>query len=128
MKVYKLLIAALLLATLTTASVFAEYDRNAVVKVMRGNLVFMREIKTAADNQDYYLTAQKLMELANGMITIIKFTPRRGEKTAWDETLDEFVKTAFKGIGACGEEDKQTLDEAITRLQQLNSLGHQQFK
>lgn len=128
MKFVRVAAVVVILATMAGVSAFAEYDRNAVVQVMRNNVQLMRQVRSASNENDFYLAAQKLMELANGMIGIIKFTPRRGEKTAWDDTMDQFVSAAFQGIGACGEKDKQKLDQAIARLQELNRAGHSQFK
>ena len=105
-----------------------EYDQEHVVGVMRNNMVLMGEIGEAAAEEDWFQAAFKLFELAEGMYGIIMFEPPRGEEEGWQDTLTEFVNTAFIGIGACGARDSGALQESIDKLRQLNRQGHGDHK
>lgn len=105
-----------------------EYDQEQVVEVMRNNRVLMGEITEAAAEENWFLSAVKLFELAEGMMGILPFEPPRGEEEHWEETLTDFINTAFIGIGACGARDAETLQASIGALWQLNGEGHSEHK
>jgi hypothetical protein len=103
---------------------FAEYDGDHVVRVMRNNVVLMGAIGDAAEAENWFLAAEKLFELAQGMMGILLYDPPRGSKADWTATITEFIDTAFMGIGACGARDAEALGATIGRLWQLNGQGH----
>jgi len=103
---------------------FAEYDQDHVVRVMRNNVALMGAIGGAAEAEDWFLAAEKLYELAEGMMGVLPYDPPRGTKSNWDATISAFISTAFIGIGACGAQDAEALGSAIGRLWQLNGQGH----
>ena len=116
-----LLVTALLL---TSIQGFAEYNKQNVVKVMRGNMKLMGQIKKAAKASDFFVAAEHLWTIAEGMKSISQYDPRKGAKSAWDNTMEEFILTAYKGIGACGRSNLDGLNEAVARLAALNKQGH----
>ena len=118
----------LVLVLLGSVSAFAEYDQAKVVAVMRGNLGYIGEISSAAAAEEWVLAAQNLFAISEGMLGIMVYDPPRGTKADWDATLMEFVKTAYLGIGACGAQDVEALQEVIAKLKGLNRQGHGDHK
>ncbi len=127
MKTMRLFGAALILLLVAGAG-FAEYDRDTVVGVMQGNLKLIRQVDTDAKNGDFYAAATALMDFARGMMKIQPYTPLRGEKASWDDVMDDFIKATFRGIGACGTEDRDALLVAVGELKQLMQEGHSLFR
>ena len=105
-----------------------EYDQEHVVEVRRNNMMLMGEIGEAAAAEEWFQAAFKLFELAEGMYGLIMYEPPRGPEEDWQETLTEFVNTAFIGIGACGTRDAEALQASIDTLRQLNRQGHGDHK
>ena len=105
-----------------------EYDKEAVVRVMRGNVDYLGKMKTAMDAKDFFTVAQHLWGISEGMRSIRQYTPYRGEKKAWDRTIDEFLSTAYQGIGACGDQDLPRLQEVFGKLRAFSSQGHGMFR
>ena len=121
-------LAVLLILFGVSSFVFADYDKEQVVKVMRGNLGFMGAIGEAAEAEDWIVAAQNLFLIAEGMVSILPYTPPRGDKADWDNTMNAFISAAYIGIGAAGARDKDALMEAIGELRQLNRQGHGEHK
>ena len=119
-------VAVLITALMSMVSVlaFAEVDRDVVVAVMRGNVTLMGEIGEAAAAEDWVLAAQKLFAIAEGMVGVMKYDPPRGSKEDFVATIGEFVFAAYRGIGACGAQDAEALQESIAELRALNRQGH----
>ena len=125
----RVLSAAILAAFLLSAGqAFADYDRDAVVGVMRENLKLLGGLKEAAAREAYDAAAARLWSLASGMQSIQRFTPKKGEKAEWDRTLDRFISTAWRGIGACGQKDAAALNAAVGELGALMQQGHAAFR
>lgn len=124
----KVTAVVLILLALVSISAFAEYNRDHVVAVMRSNVALIGEIGAAADAKDWVLAAQKLFAISDGMVEIRDYDPPRGSKADWVETIDEFVFAAYKGIGACGDNDVDALKESIAKLRALNRQGHGDHK
>jgi len=120
----KVLVLALFITVFASASLFAEYDQDHVVRVMRDNVGLMGEINGAAQAEDWVLAAQKLFALSEGMLDIMVYDPPRGSKADWDTTMMAFVNAAYIGIGACGAQDAEALQKAVGTLRQLNRQGH----
>ena len=127
MKTMRLLGVALVLL-LIAGTAFAEYDRDTVRGVMQDNLKRIRELDGVAANGDFRGAAVLLIGFAQGMMKIEPYTPSRGEKSAWDDTFKDFINTTFRGIGACGIEDRDALLVAVGELKQLMQTGHSLFR
>jgi hypothetical protein len=126
-KKFYIVIAALVLL-LVTPQLFAQYNRDVVVGVMRGNVRLLGEINNALGAEDYYTTALKLMELAEGFKVLEQSAPPRGSKAEWERIHRESIAAAFRGIGACGEEDTGKVQAEIGRLIALRNEGHGKFQ
>ena len=120
----KVLVLALFITLVSSASLFAEYNQDHVVQVMGNNVALMGEINGAVKAEDWVLAAQKLFAIAEGMLGIMVYDPPRGSKADWDATMAAFVDAAYIGIGACGAKDADALQKAVTTLRQLNRQGH----
>ena len=62
------------------------------------------------------------------MLEIKVYQPPRGSKSDWDNTMDEIVMAAFRGIGATGNEDRESVRDALAELKKLNGRGHRAHK
>jgi hypothetical protein len=122
------LIIAVFVLLLITPQLFAQYNREAVVAVMQGSYKLIGEISAAANASDFYTTAVKLMELAEGFKTLEQTPPPRGSRAEWDRIHNELIEAAFRGIGACGERDSKALQAEISKIMALNQEGHGKFK
>ena len=107
---------------------FAEYDKEMVVKVMKANGASMGAIKKASADGDFFTAAEKLMEIAKAMKSLDAVTPKKGAKEEWDKIHGDLIKAAFRGIGACGEEDSEKLNAAMGEIGALIKEGHGIFK
>ena len=128
MRKKNVLVFAVILFFITSMAAFAEYDQNKVKSVMRDNIQLMGKIGKAAKSEDFQAAGESLMKLAQGMISIQKYTPNRGSQADWDSTMAAFINAAFRGIGACGNKDIDVLDSAFKELRNLNSQGHKDHK
>ena len=120
-----IVVAALLLVSLQS---FAEYNKGAVVKVMRGNVKLMGQIKKTIAADEFLEAADHFWAIAQGMRSIRKYDPRRGAQSAWDDTLENFVRAAYRGIGAAGSKNIDGLNTALKELSDLNKQGHRAHK
>lgn len=112
-------------------SVFAQssaYDKATSVQVMRDNASLLGQINAAASRSDFYVAAEKLMLMAQGMSKLLSMVPPKGDKAQWENTIKAFLDAAYKGIGACGTKDLGALQASIKDLRTLNSQGHKEFK
>ncbi len=114
--------------TLTATQVFAEYDKEKVVAVMRANGANMGKLKEAAKAEEFFVAAETLMDIAKKMKSLENMIPPKGEKEEWDKNHSTLIKEAFKGIGACGEEDTEKLNAAIQNIGRLIKEGHGMFR
>lgn len=114
----------LIIVLVTATAVFAEYDSQTVVAVMRGNIAHINAAAEATDSGDFFTAAGEFMALAEGMNSIKEFEPYRGDKADWDDNIEAVVAAAFQAIGACGLEDADAVHEQINTLWALNKKGH----
>ncbi len=118
--------AAILL--LSAVSAFADYDRDATVKAMRENLAGLSKARTAAGSGDYFAAADGLMAIGRNAVMLSAMEPPKGDKAAWQATQKELAVAAFKGIGACGAQDKAALDAALSEVMATMRKGHGTFR
>ena len=129
MRTRVLLSVGLVVVMMFAASqVFAEYDEAKVKDAMKTAMTAMGELGKAAESKDFYVAAEKLMALAQAFKSLESVTPEKGAKEEWDKNHQTLIKSAFKGIGACGEEDQEKLNAAIAEISGLMKAGHGMFK
>lgn len=122
-----LLVLALLaggLAPLTAQS----YDRTEVVKAMRQNGTLLGQAKTAVNGEKWWEAAQAFYELARINQALKAYTPKKGDKAAWDKVFDDLVSAALRGVGATGSRDKAAADKALADINAAMMAGHRSFK
>jgi hypothetical protein len=128
MKKGYILSVCLVVLMVFATQVFAEYDKDMVVKAMKSNGAAMGALQKAAKDGDFFTAAEKLMEIAKNMKSLEKMTPTKGSKEDWDKNHGALIKAAFKGIGACGDEDAEALNKYIGEIGALIKEGHGMFR
>lgn len=128
MKKRAILVLSLVVAALFAVQVFAEYDKDLVVKAMQSNGAAMGELKKAVEDKDFFMAAEKLMEIAKNVKSLDAVAPPKGSKEDWDKIHGDLIKAAFKGIGACGDEDAEALNTYIGEIGALIKEGHGMFR
>ena len=128
MKIKITVIGIVLLLLILASPLFAEYNRDLVVKVMRGNVALLGKLKNNASKRNFFNAAENLMELAKGSKSIENFTPRKGLQSKWKEIHGSLIKAAFQGIGASAEQDIKGLNASISKIVALNREGHSLFR
>ena len=122
------LILCIVVLTLLATQVFAEYDEAKVKKVMQTNGAHMGVLQKAAKNNDFFLAAETLMNIAKEMKSLDEVSPPKGSKEDWDKSHQIIINMAFQGIGACGEEDSEKLSMYIGEIGKLIKEGHGVFR
>ena len=122
------LLVAVLVLLLSTPQLFAQYNQEAVVSVMRNSYKLIGDINTAAAANNFYTAAVKLMELAEAFKTLEQTPPPRGSRAEWNRIHNELIEAAFRGIGACGERDSKALQAELSKIMAFNQEGHSKFK
>lgn len=107
---------------------FAQSDRDLVVKTMQSNRAVLGEVLKAAKENNFFVAAEKLMDIAKNFKGLDAVTPTNGKKEDWDRIHGSIIKTAFKGIGACGEENAEKLNAAIAEISGFMKEGHGMFR
>ena len=92
-------LAALVAAAVLPNAVFAQYEKDAVVAVMRNNVAQLAAARDASGKGDLIAAGVALADIARSMHSIKRFVPNKGDKAAWDKTLDAVVLAALKGAG-----------------------------
>ena len=129
MKTRVLWVVGLVVVVMFAASqAFAEYDEAKVKEAMKAAAGAMGELGKAAESKDFYVAAEKLMAMAQAFKSLESVTPEKGTKEEWDKNHQTLINAAFKGIGACGEEDQAKLNAAIAEIGGLMKAGHGMFK
>lgn len=124
----RLLIAALVAAIIVGSASTQQYDRALVVKTMQSNAALMGQISSASNQKDYFLAAEKLVEIAQGMIRLVPLAPPKGDKAEWEKTIKAFLVSAYKAIGAAGNQDAAGLQAAVGEMKKWNQTGHAMFR
>jgi hypothetical protein len=128
-KQYIVVMLSLMILTVFALQAFAQdYDKDMVREVMKANGKAMGAINEALDADDFFMAATKLMEVAQSMKSLDAVTPPKGSKEEWDGIHGDLVKAAFKGIGACGEEDADKVKQYLGEIGALIKEGHKAFR
>ena len=111
-----------------SVGLFADYDKDAVVKVMRANGALFGQLNAAAGQKNFALASEKLTALAAGMRPLLDMTPPKGSKEDWDKDLKVFIDAADRGNEACKKEDAAALQTSIAELRTAMQQGHKAFR
>jgi hypothetical protein len=88
----------------------------------------LQEVKNAMKDEEYFAIAENFMEIAKAFKSLDEVTPPRGSKEEWDAIHGDLIKAAFRGIGACGNEDLDALQPVFDELTEFMKQGHRVFK
>ncbi len=127
-RIIVVVVVALALMVLGATVAVAEYDKATVQTTMRNNLANLPKLTAAANNASYLEAAGHLLSMAQGMYAIKDYAPAKGEKEAWDAAFKAFLKAAFNGLAACGNEDQVALKAAVAELTKIRDASHPQFR
>jgi hypothetical protein len=127
-RVLRVSAGVMVLLALVAVTGFAEYDRAKVRSVMDANQTALFALNRAANGGRYMEAAGYLLTISQGMYTIKDFTPLRGDKAAWDQTMTDFLKATWRGLAACGDENQANLKAAVGDIQRLMQVGHNSFR
>jgi hypothetical protein len=122
------LIAAALLLVALAPSLSAQYNKELVVQKMRSNGALIGQLNTAVKANDYYTAALRLMDLAQNFKALEATDPPKGSKAEWDRIHADLIRAAFRGVGACGEQDLEQLKSEVGAIMALNKDGHAKFR
>jgi hypothetical protein len=128
MKKQYIVMLGVLVFVLCAVQAFAAYDQAAVKAAMQKNASLYGEASKAAAEKDYFTAADKLMEIAKVFKSLDVINPDKAPKADWDRIHKEMIKAAFRGIGACADEDDAKLKAALDDLAKFRGEGHGMFR
>jgi len=123
-----LILAAALALFLVAGLGFAQYDRDMVVGVMRSSGALLGELNKALGEGDFFAAAEAFMSIAQNFKSLETITPKKGRKADWDAVHGDLINAAFRGIGACGSEDRKAAESAAAEISGLIKKGHGMFR
>jgi hypothetical protein len=115
-----------LIDLLPTAS--ANHNQDLVEKETRSNAYLIGQINAAIVAKDFYTAAVWLTELAQNFKAIDGTDPAKGSKTEWKRIHADIISAAFRGVGACGEQDLQKLKAEVAAIIALNKEKRSKFR
>ncbi len=119
---------ALLLLLAGVPALFANYNKELVVQKMRSNGALLGQLNAAAGAGDFYTSALRLMDLAANFKALEATDPPKGSKAEWDRVNQDVVRAAFRGVGACGEQNPEKLKAEVAAIMALMKDGHAKFR
>lgn len=122
------LVAVLVLGFLASSAVFADYNKDVTVKVMRDNLAAFGKLRTAAGSGDFTTAADSLMIVASGSLKLLAMDPPKGQKAEWDQVNKDLVKASLKGVEAAVDRNKAGVDAAVAAVGDAMKKGHSSFR
>ena len=103
-------------------------DHEKLEQAMQSANTLMGEITYTLKKDDYFATAVGLMELAKIFKSLETITPAKGSKNEWDMIHGDLIHAAFRAIGACGDEDGETMRLYIQQIAEFMKEGHAIFQ
>jgi len=122
------LAAALLFLVVLVPTLSAQYNKDLVVKTMRSNVSLLGPLNAAVNSSDFYTAALRLMDLAQNFKALEDVDPPKGSKAEWNRIHADLIRAAFRGVGACGDQDLPGLKAEVAAIMALNKEGHDKFK
>ena len=122
------IVTALLFLVVLVPTLSAQYNKDLVVQKMRSNGTLFGQLNAAVGSGDYYTAALRLMGLAENAKALEATDPPKGSKAEWARIYDDLVRAAFRGVGACGEQNVDKLKAEVAAIGALMKEGHTKFK
>jgi hypothetical protein len=122
------LAVALLLLVVLVPTLSAEYNRDLVVQKMRSNGALLGQLNAAVGAGDFFTSALRLVDLAQNFKALEALDPPKGSREEWDRVTGDMIRTAFRGVGACGEQNLDQLKAQVAAIMTLMKEGHGKFR
>lgn len=126
----RILCLTFLFTLVWTLCIFAHQgeDHEKLKQAMQEAETLTWDISYTLQEEEYFATAKNLMELAKIFKSLETTIPAKGAKHEWDVIHDDLIKAAFKAIGACAEEDGETVGQYMEQITEFMEKGHNIFK
>jgi hypothetical protein len=122
------LVAALLFLVVLVPTLSAQYNKTLVVEKMRSNGALFGQLNAAVGSGDFYTAALRLMDLAENAKALESADPPKGSKAEWARIYGDLIRAAFRGVGACGEQNAEKLKAEVGAIGALMKEGHTKFR
>jgi hypothetical protein len=119
---------ALIFLVVLVPTLSAQYNKELVVQKMRSNASLLGPLNAAVSSNDFYTAALRLMDLAQNFKALEAIDPPKGSKAEWDRIHADLIRAAFRGIGACGDQNLEQLKAEVAAIMALNKEGHAKFR
>jgi hypothetical protein len=103
-------------------------DHEKLVEAMSESAAVLEDVNDAVKAEEYFTTAERLMGLAKIFKSLESIIPEKGTKEEWDTIHGNLIKAAFKAIGACADEDGNTVRGFIKEIKGIMKKGHGVFR
>ena len=120
----RVLLFIALLVAVSSIGFTEPYDGEFVREVMQNNLAEIQALGSLIEDKEYFEIAASFFSIAEGMVEIIQMDPPRGAEEDWQDTIDEVIRVAFLGVGACAVEYDAGILDAFASLRELSQVGH----
>ena len=122
------LAVALLFLVVLVPTLSAQYNKDLVVQRMRSNGALVGQLNAAVGDGDFYTSALRLVDLAQNFKALKAANPPKGSKAEWDRINGDAVWAAFRGVGACGDQNLEQLKAEVGAILELMKEGHGRFR
>jgi len=122
------LAVALLFLVVLVPTLSAQYNKELVVEKMRSNGALFGQLNAAVSSGDYYTAALRLVGLAENAKALEATNPPKGSKAEWARVYGDLIRAAFRGVGACGEQNAEKLKAEVAAIGALMKEGHAKFR
>ena len=106
----------------------AQYNKDLVVQKMRSNGTLFGQLNAAVGAGDFYTAALRFVDLAQNAKALEATDPPKGSKAEWARIYGDLIRAAFRGVGACGEQNADKLKAEVAAIGALMKEGHGKFR
>ena len=122
------LAAALLFLLVLVPTLSAEYNKDLVVQKMRSNGALFGQLNAAVGAGDFYTAALRFVDLAQNAKALEATDPPKGSEAEWARIFGDLIRAAFRGVGACGEQNADQVKVQVAAIGALMKEGHGKFR
>jgi hypothetical protein len=126
----KLALAALfvIVASLAFGADPLPYDSAAIKDIMHSNGATAGAINKALAAGDFVAVGNGFIQFAQNAQKAAEYAPPKGDPAEWSKLWDDFLFTAYKGVGAAGAKDAAGAKNALGQIFTDMKSGHGTFK
>jgi len=122
------MVLALLFLVVLVPTLSAQYNKDLVVQKMRSNGGLLGQLNASVGAGDFYTSALRLVDLAQNFKALQAIDPPKGSVVEWNRIYSDLIRAAFRGVGACGEENLDKLKAEVAAVMALMKEGHSKFR